>query len=78
MECSGHQNKHQILQLLISVLPLGLDEIRGFFVGEDFLPGVKGAAKAPLQGGGTVSPWGFRGAKPPRKIVYFYILTAKI
>ena len=35
---------------------------------ENETAGVKGAAKVPLQGRGTASPWGLGGDAPPQKI----------
>ena len=41
---------------------------------ENLTPGVKGAAKAPLQGRGTASPWGYGGEPPEEKLAFQVIL----
>ena len=41
---------------------------------ENLTPGVKGAAKAPLQGRGTASPWGYGGEAPEEKLAFQVIL----
>ena len=41
---------------------------------ENLTPGVKGAAKAPLQGRGTASPWGHGGEAPEEKLAFQVIL----
>ena len=41
---------------------------------ENLTRGVKGAAKAPLQGRGTASPWGHGGEAPEEKLAFQVIL----